>query len=81
MSIRDRFWQVSTRIPRTGRLIWGLWSGGRASRLTGPITFTAKGAQGVVTLEPSGQVYVDNKNEVMRASSVSVEIDEQGACG
>ena len=47
----------------------------------GAITFVAKGAQGVITLEPSEQVYVDNKNAIMRASSVSVEIDEQGACG
>jgi len=46
----------------------------------GVITFIGKGAQGVITLEPSGRVYVDNKNAIMRASAVSVEIDEQGAC-
>ena len=44
------------------------------------ITFIGKGAQGVITLEPSGRVYVDNKNAIMRASAVSVEIDEKGAC-
>lgn len=47
----------------------------------GAITFTAKGAQGVVTLDPADEVYADNKNSIMRALSVSVEIDEHGACG
>lgn len=45
----------------------------------GAISFMTKGANSTVTLLPADQIYADNKNLIIRASSVIVKIDDH-AC-
>ncbi|MEE8046865.1 MAG: hypothetical protein V3T49_08495, partial [Dehalococcoidia bacterium] len=68
----------------TQNTFWGLdWALVRRSQsqtADGAITFSTKGAHSMITLVPSDEMYVDNKNLITKASSVTVKIDNQ-ACG